>query len=83
MTISIVHLPQEKLPSPKERVLQFLDAMRAKVESGETPLSDLVVIAIEQTEFTEKTYALSTGLTRIEIIGHLSAMATEITMEHA
>lgn len=82
MTIKVVPLPTAGGMSPKEDVLAFLDKLRADVDTGVRPITDVVMVAIEQTEFTDKVYALSTtGLNPIEIIGHLFATATAMTME--
>jgi len=81
-TASIHSIPLHPKPTNREVVLGFLSQLREKVESGECPISDLIVVCIEQTEFTTKTYAITTGdISRMEIIGTLHAMATEITME--
>jgi hypothetical protein len=83
-TASLHSIPLHPKPTNKEAVLSFLSRLREKVESGECPISDLIVLCLEQTEFTVKTYVMTTdGMDRMEIIGNLHAMATEITMEHS
>lgn len=81
-TATIHAIPVAPRLTDKENVLKFLDDLRADVESGTRPISDIIMIAIEDTEYTIKNYALTTGrLNHMEIIGNLQAMATQMVLE--
>ena len=81
-TATLHTIPIAPRPTNKEAVIQFLTQLRDDVEAGKCPISDIIVLAIETTEFTTQTSMhTATRMSRYEIIGHLHAMATEVTME--
>lgn len=63
--------------------IEMLDRLRERIMAGEDHPTGLVVCVIENQGETEKSYALSCGLNRMEVIGNLHALATEITIEPA
>src|SRR5258708_1451643 len=65
-----------------EEVLALLDRFRAQVEAGTVIPRHLIMCVVEHVGAErERSYALSTGMGRMEMVGNLFALATEITME--
>jgi len=69
-------------PTPAEAVLELLDRFREQIVTGAVTPRHLILCVVEHVgETREKSYALSTGMGRMEMVGNLFALATEITME--
>lgn len=75
-------LPFPAPPLPVDEVLALLDRFRAQIVAGELSPRHLIMCVVEATSPSrEKSYVLSTAMTRMELIGNLFAAATEITVE--
>lgn len=61
--------------------LDLILAVRTRIMAGEYAPTGIVIGIIEARGELEESYALSAGLTRMELIGNLHALATEITLE--
>lgn len=61
--------------------LDLILAVRTRIMAGEYVPTGIVIGIIETRDELEESYALSAGMTRMELIGNLTALATEITLE--
>jgi hypothetical protein len=78
----IIAIPVAPRPTNREAVLKFLDKLREEVETGKRPISDIVCVIIEETEFSVAQYVLHTPeINAMEVIGYLQASATHVAME--
>lgn len=81
-TATLLSVPIAPSPTNKEAVLKFLTQLREDVEQGKCPLTDIIVIGVEDTEFTTRTSChVANAMPAISVIGHLHAMATELSLE--
>lgn len=76
-------VPDPVLPEHTRQCVELLDRLKAKILAGEESPTGLVLCVVENRGETEKSFALSVGLSRMEIVGNLYALATEITLEPA
>lgn len=77
-------IPFKVAPShtDKEQVLALLDKFRQQVVDNSLDPRALIMLVVERVgPDREKTYALSTPMARMEVIGNLFALATELTVE--
>jgi hypothetical protein len=64
-------------------VIDQLQMLIDRIKGGARPTGiAMIVVEMSLDELTEQSYLLTSGLSRMEIIGNLTAIATEITMEH-
>lgn len=75
--------PSQAFSPETQACLDLILAVRTRIMAGEYVPTAILIGVIEARDDVEESFALSSGLNRMELIGNLHALASGISMEEA